>query len=429
MRPQTATPETATPEMVLAARLFSDLATQTADAPGVTRASFGEGEAIAHALVADVARARGLEVSTDIAGNQYMTWPGRDRRAPRIFIGSHMDSVNHGGNFDGAAGVVAGLAAVSALQDAGFTPAQDIVIMAIRAEELVWFPTPYCGSRMAFGLLDPAEYDAVRRSDTGRTLADHMRAQGCDPDALRAGAKPLDPATIAHFIEVHIEQGPTLDLRGTPVGVVSGIRGNLRYRHGQITGRYAHAGAVAREYRHDAVLAGAEFVQHLEGIWDRLVATGDDFVATVGEFWTDPAMHGMTKVPGIVRFTMDLRSLSNAVLLAVDTELRAAAARIGARRGVTIDPGRFTNAPPALIDPALVALFEGSARALDIPALKLPSGAGHDCATFSWQGVSSGMLFIRNQNGSHNPDEDMQLPDFAQAVQVLTHALRQLAGG
>lgn len=422
-------PQTATPEMVLAARLLDELARRTADAPGVTRASFGPGEAVAHDIAADAARGRGLEVTKDIAGNQYMTWPGRDRRAPRIFIGSHMDSVNHGGNFDGAAGVVAGLAAVSALQDAGFRPAQDIVIMAIRAEELVWFPTPYCGSRMAFGLLDPAEYDAVRRSDTGRTLADHMRAEGCDPDALRAGAKPLDPATIAHFIEVHIEQGPTLDLRGIPVGVVSGIRGNLRYRHGQITGRYAHAGAVAREYRHDAVLAGAEFVQYLERIWDRLSAAGDDFVATVGEFWTDPAMHGMTKVPGTVRFTMDLRSLSNAVLLAVDTELRDAATRIGARRGVTIDPGPFTNAPPAVIDPALVTLFEDAACALDIPALTLPSGAGHDCATFSWQGVSSAMLFIRNQNGSHNPDEDMQLPDFAQTVRVLTYALRQLAGG
>lgn len=415
------------PEMTLAADLFDRLATETADPPGVTRASFGAGEALAHRRAAEVAGTLGLEVTRDIAGNQYMTWPGRDRAAPRVFIGSHMDSVNHGGNYDGAAGVIAGLAAICALRRDGFVPAQDIVVMAIRAEELVWFPTPYCGSRMAFGLLDPTEYDAVKRSDTGRSLADHMRDEGCDPDALRAGARPLDPATIRHFIEVHIEQGPTLDMKGIPVGVVTGIRGNLRYRHARIDGAYAHAGAVAREYRHDAVLAGAEFVQSLERLWDDLTAQGDDFVATVGEFWTDPAVHGMTKVPGSVRFTMDLRSLSNDVLMRADATLRDTATRIGAARGVTIDLGACTNAPPAIIDPALVAAFDRAAAALDIPALRLPSGAGHDCATFSWQGVSSGMLFIRNQNGSHNPDEAMDLADFERAVRVLTETLRHIA--
>ena len=414
------------PSHALAVQMFATLATETADAPGVTRASFGPGEAFAHKLAAHTARDLGLEVSVDIAGNQYMCWPGQDRSAPRVFIGSHMDSVRHGGNFDGAAGVIAGLGAVADLQAQGFAPAQDIVIMAIRAEELVWFPTPYCGSRMAFGLLDPSDYDTVKRSDTGRSLADHMRDAGCDPVALQNGARPLDPATIKHFIEVHIEQGVTLDRQGIPVGVVNGIRGNLRYRHASICGKYAHAGALAREYRHDAVLAGAEFVQMLEQKWDALTALGDDFVATVGEFWTDPDMHGMTKVPGSVRFTMDLRSLSNDVLLDVDAHLRDQAQQIGDRRGVTIDLGAYTNAPPAIIDQGLVARFEVAAQKLDIAALTLPSGAGHDCATFSWQGVSSGMLFIRNQNGSHNPDEAMRQTDFDKTVQVLVATLRDL---
>ncbi|MCC5958581.1 MAG: Zn-dependent hydrolase [Rhodobacteraceae bacterium] len=422
-----APPPSKSPSHSLSVRMFDQLVQETADSPGVTRASFGPGEAFAHQLAASVARDLGLAVTVDIAGNQYMKWAGRDRSAPRIIVGSHMDSVRHGGNYDGAAGVVAGLSAIADLQAQGFTPACDIVVMAIRAEELVWFPTPYCGSRMAFGLLDPSEYDSVTRSDTGRSLADHMRDEGCNPDALRAGARPLDPATIRHFIEVHIEQGVTLDMQGIPVGVVNGIRGNLRYRHGRITGKYAHAGALAREYRHDAVLAGAEFVQVLERKWDDLTAQGDDFVATMGEFWTDPDMHGMTKVPGSVQFTMDLRSLSNDVLMQVDAYLRDMAQAIGDRRRVTIDMGAYTNAPPAIIDPALVARFEAVARRLDIPTLTLPSGAGHDCATFSWQGVSSGMLFIRNQNGSHNPDEAMRMPDFDKAVQVLAATLCELA--
>ncbi len=415
------------PEMVLAAEMFDRLARETADPPGVTRASFGPGEACAHRLAAEVARAMALEVAHDAAGNQYMTWPGRDRSAPRVMIGSHMDSVNHGGNFDGAAGVVAGLAAVKALKDAGFAPARDIVVMAIRAEEMVWFPTPYCGSRMAFGLLDPADYDAVRRSDDGRTLAEHMRAEGFDPDALKAGARPLDPAHIRCFIEAHIEQGPVLEAQGVPLGVVTGIRGNLRYPACRVTGRYDHAGAVPRAYRHDAVLAATAFVTELERLWDRNDAAGRDFVATVGAFWTDPAMHGVTRIPGAVRFTMDLRSLDDAVLMEADGVLRAAAVRVGAARGVEIDLGPHLHAPPAAMDPVLRQGLTQAAQVCETPFIAMPSGGGHDCATFTWRGVPCAMLFIRNQNGSHNPDEAMDLADFAAAARVLTEMLSRIA--
>lgn len=418
-----------TPATALAIRMFDRLADATADPPGITRASFGPGEAFAHGLATRVAREMDMDVTRDIAGNLYLTWPGQDRAAPRVMVGSHMDTVHHGGNFDGAAGVVAGLAAVREMKDRGIVPRRDVVVMAIRAEEMVWFPTPYCGSRMAFGLLDPADYDRVRRSDTGRTLADHMHAEGCDPDALKAGARPLDPLSIGTFIEVHIEQGETLERLGIPVGLVNGIRGNLRYRTGRITGRYAHAGAAARAYRADAVLAGVAFVHALEQMWDELTAEGEDFVATVGEFWTDPDMHAITKVPGDVRFTMDLRSLSNDTLMRVDRHLRETASRIGAQRGVTIDPGPYTNAPPAVMDPGLLARFEAAAAALDIPVHRMASGAGHDCATFAWQGIATGMLFIRNQNGSHNPDEAMRIADFEAAVHLLAGTLEELASG
>lgn len=416
-----------TPATALATRMFDRLAEATADPPGITRASFGPGEALAHDLAADAARAMDMEVTHDIAGNLYLTWPGQDRAAQRVMVGSHMDTVRHGGNFDGAAGVVAGLSAVRALKDRGFVPRRDITVMAIRAEEMVWFPTPYCGSRMAFGLLDPGDYDRVCRSDTGRSLAAHMREAGCDPDALQAGARPLDPSGIATFIEVHIEQGETLDRLGVPVGLVTGIRGNLRYRDGRITGRYAHAGASAREYRADAVLAGVAFVHALERMWDGLIAEGADFVATVGEFWTDPGMHAITKVPGAMSFTMDLRSLSNDTLMQADRTLRATAARIGDERGVTIDPGAHTNAPPAVMDPDLLARFAATAADLGIPAHRMASGAGHDCATFTWQGVATGMLFIRNQNGSHNPVEAMRIADFEAATRVLAATLEQIA--
>ncbi|UOM36046.1 hydantoinase/carbamoylase family amidase [Acuticoccus sp. I52.16.1] len=410
----------------LGTRLFDELRRMSANPPGVTRPAFSDREDAAHAIAARAAESIGMEISHDRAGNQYMTWPGRDRAAPRVMVGSHMDSVDHGGNFDGAAGVVLGLAAATALHASGFVPARDLVVMAIRAEELVWFPTPYCGSRMAFGVLPAAEYEAVKRSDTGRSLADHMREGGWDPDALIAGARELDPATLAAYIEPHIEQGPVLDLAGEAVGVVTGIRGNLRYRHASITGAWAHAGGVPREHRHDAVRAGAALVGELEAIWDRYDAAGEDFVATFGEFWTDPTMHGMTKVPGLVRFTLDMRSLDNELLWRTDGLLREAAASIGRRYEVTIELGEATNAKPALMNPELMDLLDAEAARAGIAYRRMASGGGHDCATFADQGVPSAMLFLRNQNGSHNPDEAIRMEDFAAAVPVLAGTLRRL---
>ncbi|WP_420394043.1 Zn-dependent hydrolase [Acuticoccus sp.] len=415
-----------TDPMDLAARLFDGLAALSQDPPGVTRPSFSHQENAAHALLADCAADLGCTTTHDAAGHQYMTWPGADRDAPRVIVGSHVDTVAHGGNYDGAAGVVMGLAALALLRERDVRPSVDLCVMAIRAEELVWFPTPYCGSRMAFGLLDRDELTTLARSDTGRTLADHMREVGADPDALRAAGRTLDPATIAAFIEPHIEQGPVLEAAGEAVGIVTGIRGNLRYRHGTITGRWDHAGAVPREHRADAVRAGAALVVEVEDLWDAHDAAGEDFVATFGEFWTDPTMHGLTKVPGHVRFTLDMRSLDNALLWWADDALRGAARRIGEAHGVTIDLGAPTNAEPALMDERLMRLLEEGAAALGVPHRRMPSGGGHDCATFAGQGVPSAMLFVCNQNGSHNPDEAMRMEDFAAATRVLARTLEAL---
>ena len=152
-------------------RLFDQLRQDGRDEPGISRDTYGEGEQRAHASVAAIARDLGLEISGDAAANLYMTMPGRDRTAPLVIIGSHLDSVPHGGNFDGAAGVVAGLAATAALQRLGITPACDLTTMGIRAEESIWFQVSYIGSRGALGTLPVGALDA-RRNDTERTLAD-----------------------------------------------------------------------------------------------------------------------------------------------------------------------------------------------------------------------------------------------------------------
>jgi N-carbamoyl-L-amino-acid hydrolase len=416
------------PEMALAGRLFDQLRQRSKSRLGVTRASYGEGEQMAHDLMRGVATDLALEHRVDAAGNLYLTLPGRDRALPAIMTGSHLDSVPEGGNYDGAAGVVAGMAMLARWRRAGRQPRHDLTVMCVRAEELSWFPAPYIGSRAAFGLLEPEALDRCRRPDTGRSLAEHMKEAGFAPDRVRAREPQLSPRAIRCFFELHIEQGPVLVRKGLPVGIVTGIRGNLRYRDCHVRGRYGHAGAEPRDARQDAVLAGAEFVHRLEQMWIEHEAAGQDLVATVGRFHTDTEVHTMTKIPGEVWFSLDIRSEDNSVLLEVDRRIRQMAAEIGARRKVEIDLGAYTNALPGPIDRARRDRLEALARTLGIPALSLASGAGHDAAVFANCGVPTAMIFVRNEHGSHNPDEAMELADFALGLRLLVAAVEEVDG-
>jgi beta-ureidopropionase / N-carbamoyl-L-amino-acid hydrolase len=416
------------PEVALAGQWFDHLRQHSKSRLGVTRASYGDGEQMAHDLMRRIAHDLALEQRRDAAGNLYLTLSGRDRLLPAIMTGSHLDSVPEGGNYDGAAGVVAGMAMLARWRRAGCQPQRDITVMCVRAEELSWFPAPYIGSRAAFGLLEAEALDHCRRPDTGRTLAQHMAEAGFAPDRIRAGEPQLSAERIRCFLELHIEQGPVLVQQGVPVGIVTGIRGNLRYRHCHVTGRYGHAGAEPRETRQDAVLAAVEFVHRLEALWIAHEAAGKDLVCTVGRFHTDADVHTMTKIPGEVWFTLDVRSEDNAVLLTLDRELRRMAEEIGTRRGVGIELGPCTNALPGPIDRAQRDRLEALARTLGIAAIPLASGAGHDAAVFANCGVPTAMIFVRNQHGSHNPDEAMELADFAQGLRLLVAAVEDIDG-
>jgi beta-ureidopropionase / N-carbamoyl-L-amino-acid hydrolase len=409
------------PDLDLAASLFDALKHATRHGRGIVRDSYGAGEQAAHDIVRSAASAMGLEISVDAIGNLYLTLPGRDRSAPRIIMGSHLDSVPQGGNFDGAAGVVAGLSVLAALRRAGLVPAYDLTVMAIRAEESAWFDIAYLGSGGAFGLLDPACL-SITRTDNGRSLEATLAAQGFDPQPIRERRRLLDPARIRAYLELHIEQGPTLVGKGLPAAVVSGIRGCKRFRNARCIGEYGHSGAVDRPYRRDAVAATVAFLHHMERVWLAQQAAGADLVLTAGELYTDPAMHGPSKIAGETRFVLDLRSLADATMEAVAAEARAAAARIGAEYRVHIDLGATSDSPPAVMDERLRSRL---LRLLDAP-FEMASGAGHDAAVFCKVGVPSAMIFVRNAQGSHNPDEAMSLEDFAVGTQALLALLLDL---
>src|SRR5580692_7605561 len=293
------------PDLDLAGSLFEALSQATRRGRGIVRDSYGEGEQAAHDRVRAAAEAAGLEVSVDPIGNLSMTLPGRDRALPKVIVGSHLDSVPQGGNFDGAAGVVAGVCVLTALKRARYVPGFDLTVMGIRAEESAWFDIAYLGSGGAFGLLDPACL-SIARSDNGRSLEATLKERGFDPQPIRERRPLLDPKRIRAYLELHIEQGPTLVAERLPAAVVTGIRGCKRFRNARCVGEYGHSGAVDRAHRHDAVAATVALLHHLETFWLQQEQAGADLVITSGELYTDPALHGPSKIAGETRFVIDV---------------------------------------------------------------------------------------------------------------------------
>ncbi|MEI6117406.1 MAG: hydantoinase/carbamoylase family amidase, partial [Burkholderiales bacterium] len=346
-----------------------------------------------------------------------------DSQAPGWMPGSHLDAVPDGGNYDGAAGVVAGLAVVHAMRSAGVVPRADLAVVAFRAEEgSSWFSGPHkshFGSRAMLGQLSQQELREARSLADGRVLYDILAGAGLNPDKIGLGLPLLDPAGVSAFVELHIEQGPVLVERGLPVGIVSGIRGTLRARNARCEGTYAHSGAVPREYRHDALLAAAELAVALEAQWGDWLAGGRDVVCTLGRFMTDPARHSLTKVPGEVQFTIDVRSEDAALLSQARGFLEQTALAIGARRGVRFALGALDIGSPAQMDAALQDDLRALAATQGIASMTLASGAGHDAANFALAGIPSAMIFVRNDHGSHNRDEAMDPADFALGARLL----------
>jgi beta-ureidopropionase / N-carbamoyl-L-amino-acid hydrolase len=398
--------------------LFDQLRRDGLDEPGVSRDPYGAGEQRAHATVTKAAEALGLEIAHDDAANLYMTLPGRDRTAPVLVIGSHLDSVPHGGNFDGAAGVLAGLATVAALRALNLTPACDIVVMGIRAEESVWFQVSYIGSRGSLGTLPDGALD-VCRVDTGRTLADHIGECGGNPPALRRGARHFsDPAHVRAYVELHIEQAPSLVEAGRSVAICTGIPGNFRFPDAWIQGRHDHVG-LPRRFRHDAAIAGAEFAMALDTLWADYDERGIAMACTLGRFHTDPQAHGMTIVPGAFHFSLDVRAYDEIILAELEDKVGRIIQGIEQRRGVKFHVPTTARAAIGLVDPDIRAGLETAAAALDIQVLTIGSPASHDAAAFGAAGIPMGMVFVRNENGSHNPDESMDIDDFLDGTAVL----------
>lgn len=416
--PPKATAAAIVPDIALAGRLFDELRARTGGPNGINRVSYGLGEQIAHDMVRREALKLGMRAEMDAACNLYLTMKG-EGDGPAIMIGSHLDSVPSGGNFDGAAGVLAGLAVAAGFHAAGRKPPVDLVIMAVRAEESTWFGASYIGSRAAFGKLTGKELDEVRRAGDGIALGVAIDAAGGDSQTLKAGTPHLDPKRIGLFLEPHIEQGPVLVAEDLPIGIVTGIRGSFRHRHASCRGEYAHSGATPKRVRQDAVLATSQLIVAMDEAWQRLEAEGRDLAVTFGQNATVAGEAAFSKVAGRTDFALDTRSAEPETLDLMRGELKRIVQGIEQRQGVRFELGAETGSTPARMDAEVIGRLEASAAAKGIPARVMACGAGHDAAVFAAQGVPTAMVFIRNRNGSHNPHEAMEISDFAAAVQVI----------
>ncbi|MDB5414049.1 MAG: allantoate amidohydrolase [Rubritepida sp.] len=409
--------EAVTAQTALVQRLLDGVAAIGDDPPGITRDAYGRGENEAQALIAEAGRALGLETSSDAGANLTLRWAAREAKAAPVLIASHLDSIVQGGNFDGAAGVIAGIGAIAALQAAGIEPRRDIEVMALRCEESVWFGLGLIGSRCLLARLPPGALD-LPHARSGRTLAQSIAACGGDPARLRQGTPLRDPRDIGAYLEVHIEQAPQLVEAGAPVAICLANPGNVRHPFIGITGEDAHTGLPHR-FRRDAALAGADLSLALERMWLAEEAAGRPMAVTIGRFHTLPERHSLTAIAGDFELSLDLRAFSADHLKALEVELGAIAAEISARRGVTILLGERSAAAPGLMDPGLIAGLAAAAVRCGLDAPKLNSPGSHDANNFAAAGVKTGMLLVRNRNGSHNPHEAMETADLMAAISVL----------
>jgi len=401
--------------------LFMRVREATNDGVGITRESYGRGETVALNILFEYCTERGLDCTFDAGANLIIKLQA-EPSGKIILIGSHLDSVPQGGNFDGLAGVIAGILILLHMKEAPKNQQRAIRVLALRGEESAWFGKAYMGSLALLGKLSTDDLNQQSRN-TGQTLREAMTQLDIPISRIEQGDPLIDLSNIAAYLELHIEQGPIMVAREWPIASVSGIRGNIRHNRILCKGETGHSGAVPRWMRKDAVLACAELLSHLDEHWRVLQQMGMDLVMTCGIFSTNPASHALSVIPGEVHFSFEVRSQSDSTLEQFYQLMRNECQEIARSRGVEFVFDRKLYTAPALMDPCWVEKLSTACKELGIVSEVVPSGAGHDAAVFANAGVPSGMIFIRNEFGSHNPHEAMNLEDFFLGVQALNLAV------
>src|ERR1700761_5070664 len=352
----------------------------------------------------------GCTVSVDRIGNIFARRSGRNPALQPVMTGSHLDTQPTGGKFDGAYGVMAGLELVRTLNDLDYETEAPIEIGAWTNEEGSRFSPAMVGSGVFAGVFDLAEGLARPDNLTGVTLGAELDRIGF------AGLDQVGGQSVAAYFEAHIEQGPILEAAGKPIGIVTGAQGQRWYEI-TVTGQEAHAGPTPMPRRRDALVGAARMIDAVNKIGH---AHAPYACATVGFVLVSP--NSRNTIPGRVFFTVDFRHPEDAVLSAMDGELRAACAEAAASQTLDAAVEEFWHFPPTPFDPALVGRVREAAAIQGYPHQDIVSGAGHD-AVYMARVAPSAMVFVPCVGGiSHNEIEDAKPDDLTAGCNVLLNA-------
>ena len=370
------------------------------------------------ARIAQDMRAVGCDsVHMDAVGNVVGRYEGTRADAPALLTGSHYDTVRNGGKYDGRLGIYVPLACVQALHQTQQRLPFGLEVVAFAEEEGQRYRATFLGAGALTGDFDPAWLD--QPDADGVTMRAAMLHAGLDPAQIPAIRR--DPARYLGFVEVHIEQGPELNARNLPLGVVNSINASVRYT-GEMVGMASHAGTTSMTQRRDAATAVAELMLFVE----RRAAADGDSVGTVGILHVPGG--SINVVPGRCSFSLDLRAPSDAQRDALERDVLAELQVLSARRGVVYTLTQTVRASAAPSDPVWQARWEAAVQALGLPVHRMPSGAGHDAMKLHTV-MPQAMLFVRGENAgiSHNPLESTTCDDMQLAVEAFEHLLGQLA--
>ena len=388
------------------------LATYSEEQGVVTRTFLSEPMHCVHGTLRRWMEQVGMSATVDAAGNLRGYYSSVKPSAPRLIIGSHLDTVPHAGAFDGILGVVMGVALVELLR--GRRLDFGIEVVGFSEEEGVRFGIPFIGSRALTGTLDDAILS--RQDARGTSVAEAIRAFGLDPSAI--GEARVTDATLG-YLEFHIEQGPVLESLCLPLGIVTAIAGQSRLEV-VFEGKANHAGTTPMHLRRDALAGAAEWI----GVVEREAAAIPSLVATVGKIDARPGAGNV--IAGSVHMSLDVRHADDEIRVRTVKRLLDGADRIRARRGLIASSEVRLDQPAVAMDAQFVETLACSVRAGGYTEHRMHSGAGHDAMIMAEQ-MPAAMLFLRSPGGvSHHPDESVLDEDVAAALATGLHFLDQL---
>jgi N-carbamoyl-L-amino-acid hydrolase len=384
-------------------------------ADGVSRVAYSDADVDGRRYVMGLMKSAGLQPRIDPAGNIFAARAGTDPSLPPILFGSHIDSVPNGGNFDGDLGSLGALSAIEALDAAGIRTQHPLEMVVWAHEEGFAFGRGLACSRIAAGEVTQADLDEVWN---GMRRADALRKIGGNPDRIAEARR----AKGSHhcYLELHIEQGGTLERAGIPIGVVEGIVAIDKY-DAVITGFANHAGTTPIAERHDALLAAAHLTV---AVREAVTRTPGRQVGTVGHIEVTP--NSPNVIPGRAQLSVELRDLSPQKLVTMMDDIRGRTREIAAATQTTIEFKQVMGAAPAVASPEVQAAIERAAQSLDLKSSRLPSGAGHDAQMMALLGPM-GMIFVPSIGGiSHSPKELTHWDDCARGADVLLRTVLEM---